>query len=91
MLKFTQSSFLTDEKGNPAPRKLGTRGDSQFYAATGKYHIFNTCNKWTAKALYSAGLDIGTSFKFTTASIMSYLDNESLSRKVGQGIAEPAP
>jgi len=33
----------------------------------------NTCNKWTAKGLKSAGMDISPTFKLTADSIMDYL------------------
>lgn len=75
LLKFIQSSFMKNELGEVMPQKKGIYGDSQFYSGFGNYHIFNTCNKWTAKALYSAGLDIDTSLKLTAESIMSFLEN----------------
>jgi hypothetical protein len=31
----------------------------------------NTCNKWTAKGLKSAGMDISPMFKLTAGSVMS--------------------
>jgi len=34
----------------------------------------NTCNKWTAKGLKSAGMDISPTFKLTAESIMDYLE-----------------
>lgn len=49
-----------DRAGAPAAAPLGPGlyGDSRFYAAREKFHIFNTCNVWTARALRSAGLPI---------------------------------
>jgi hypothetical protein len=29
---------------------------SLFYPATGRFHLFNTCNSWTAQALTATGL-----------------------------------
>ena len=31
---------------------------SLFYRATGEFHIFNTCNSWTARGLAAAGLPV---------------------------------
>lgn len=31
----------------------------RFYAATGRYHCFNTCNQWTGRGLARAGLPVG--------------------------------
>ena len=67
---FVESSFLRDESGRPVMLGKGLYGDSQFYEAQGKYHLFNGCNKWTAKALYSGGVEIDPFFKLTSASVM---------------------
>jgi uncharacterized protein (TIGR02117 family) len=36
----------------------GLYGNSRFYPARGRFHLFNTCNRWTARALRAAGIDI---------------------------------
>lgn len=82
LLKFIHSSFMKNESGEVISLKHGVYGDSQFYTGFGNYHIFNTCNKWTAKALYSAGLDIDTSLKLTAESIMNFLEN-NLDAEIG--------
>ena len=74
LLEFIQSSFKTDIKGNVIREKHGIYADSQFYTGIGTYQMFNTCNKWTAKALYSAGLDISPMFKLTSSSVMNALN-----------------
>jgi uncharacterized protein (TIGR02117 family) len=75
MLKFIKSSFKTNEAGDVVRQNHGLYGDSQFYTGIGNYYILNTCNKWTAKALYSAGLDIDPGLKLTASSITNFLDN----------------
>ncbi|MFO7315144.1 DUF2459 domain-containing protein, partial [Rhodothermus marinus] len=32
--------------------------ESFFYAAHGRYHLFNNCNHWVARALRAAGLPV---------------------------------
>ncbi|TAN52555.1 MAG: TIGR02117 family protein [Methylococcaceae bacterium] len=76
LLKFIHSSFMMDDAGNIMPQQPGIYGDSQFYSGVGTYYIFNTCNTWTAKALYSAGLDVDTRFKLTASSIMGFLGQQ---------------
>lgn len=39
-----------------APLGPGLYGDSRFYPARESFHLFNTCNVWTARALRAAGL-----------------------------------
>lgn len=73
LLRFIGRSFARSEKGELVPLKKGIYGDSQFYAANGRYGIFNTCNKWTAKGLESAGVNINPSLKLTSGSVMGFL------------------
>jgi uncharacterized protein (TIGR02117 family) len=68
---FVESSFARDENDIPKMLGKGLYGDSQFYEAEGKYHLFNGCNKWTAKALYSGGVEIEPVLKITSASVMN--------------------
>ena len=82
LLEFISSSFYRDESGNILKLNHGIYGDSQFYKAKGDFHIFNTCNKWTAKGLESAGMNISTTFKLTAGSIMNYLSREEYSGKI---------
>ncbi len=78
---FVESSFASDEKGSPKMLGSGLYGDSQFYEGEGKYHLFNGCNKWTAKALYSGGVDINPIMKITSASVMGEIGGAESSSK----------
>ena len=82
LIKFISSSFYRDESGNILKLNHGIYGDSQFYKAKGNFHIFNTCNKWTAKGLESAGMKISTTFKLTAGSIMNFLSREESSGRI---------
>lgn len=70
LMRYLGRSFARNEEGNLIPLKQGIYGDSQFYTANGHYGILNTCNKWTAKGLESAGLTINPSLKLTAGSVM---------------------
>jgi len=82
LIKFISSSFYRDESGNILKLNHGIYGDSQFYKAKGDFHIFNTCNKWTAKGLESAGMKISTTFKLTAGSIMNFLSREESTGRI---------
>ena len=82
LIKFISSSFYRDLSGNILKLNHGIYGDSQFYKAKGDFHIFNTCNKWTAKGLESAGMKISTTFKLTAGSIMNFLSREESSVRI---------
>lgn len=46
---------------------------SRFYPATGEFHLFNTCNTWTARALAAAGLEVDPSGVQTARELMRQL------------------
>jgi uncharacterized protein (TIGR02117 family) len=77
LIDFIANSFSKNPQGEIVELKNGIYGDSQFYAGTGDYYLFNTCNKWTAKALRSAGMDISPTFKLTAGSVMSYVHGQT--------------
>lgn len=70
LMRFLKSSFQTTAQGEVIRMRTGLYGDSQFYQGTGDYHLFNGCNKWTSKALYSSGFDIHPTLKITSSSVM---------------------
>ena len=70
LLRFLASSFAVGGEGAIRPGGQGLYGDSRFYGGAGRYFFFNTCNKWTAKAMASGGVDISPTFKLTTASVL---------------------
>ena len=76
LIQFISNSFARNEAGNILPQKNGIYGNSQFYTGVGDYYLMNTCNKWTAKGLSSAGLSIAPMFKLTAGSIMNYLGKQ---------------
>ena len=73
LLRFISESFYKDEHGEIVELESGIYGNSQFYIGVGDFYFMNTCNKWTAKGLKSAGMDISPAFKLTADSIMDYL------------------
>ncbi len=74
---FIADSFYKTPQGEVLELRRGIYGDSQFYEGVGRYSIFNTCNKWTAKGLQQAGLDIIPAFSLTAGSIMGYLQEQN--------------
>jgi len=75
LLRYIENSFARNSSGNVISMRNGLYGDSQFYEAVGDYFLMNTCNKWTAKALQSAGMDLWPTFKLTAGSITGYLQD----------------
>lgn len=73
LVEFVTASFSVNEGREILPLGGGLYGDSQFYRARGKYHLFNTCNTWLAKGLREAGLPITPTFMVTAGSLLGFL------------------
>ncbi len=86
LIQFITSSFKRDDVGDVVSMKSGIYGDSQFYQGEGDYYLMNTCNKWTAKGLRSAGMKISPTFKLTADSVMDHLKNEMNSLLLADGV-----
>jgi uncharacterized protein (TIGR02117 family) len=56
-----------------APVSRGLYRDSYFYNARGTFHLFNTCNTWTAGVLRTGGVDVSPSGVVTADEMMERL------------------
>jgi uncharacterized protein (TIGR02117 family) len=61
LVDFIDSSFERFGASRAAATGPGLYATSRFYAAKGSFHLFNTCNTWTARALAAAGFDVNAS------------------------------
>jgi uncharacterized protein (TIGR02117 family) len=73
-----------DRGGAPAAAPLGPSlyGEGRFYPARETFHLFRTCNVWTARALRAAGLPIRDAI--TSEGLMSQ------AREIGNVVNRPA-
>jgi len=62
-------TFERDATGKIIRLGRGLYGDSRFFAANGKFHLFRTCNVWTGQALAIAGCQ--TDAGITASSVMA--------------------
>lgn len=86
LLQTLAESFARDGTANAMSLGPGLYGNSRFYLAREKYHLFNTCNVWTARALRAAGLPIIPAGAITAENLMSQ------ARKFGTVVqSEPVP
>jgi uncharacterized protein (TIGR02117 family) len=58
LMAYIAASFDRADHSRAKPGAPGLYAFSRFYPATGKFHLFNTCNTWTARALSAAGVAI---------------------------------
>ncbi len=78
------ASFALGETGNIKSLGSGLYGNSHFYPSRERYHLFNTCNVWVARALRTAGLPVTPARAISVGSLMSQV------RKFGKVIqSEP--
>lgn len=71
LLRTIAASFSIDAAGNATSLGPGLYGNSHFYLSRESYHLFNTCNVWTARALRAAGFPISPARTITVKSLMS--------------------
>ena len=69
-----------------APVSRGLYRDSYFYNAHGSFHLFNTCNTWTARMFRAGGVDVSPSGVVTAEETIARLrDSVELERRSGGG------
>jgi len=61
LVDFIDASFERSGAPRAAATGPGLYATSRFYPANGRFHLFNTCNTWTARALAAAGFDVSAS------------------------------
>ena len=65
-VKTLAAEFERPPDGRAKSISRGLYPNSHFYHAHGKFHLFNTCNTWTAHMLRASGVDL-SSFGIVTA------------------------
>ena len=58
LARFIEASLAGDGEGRLVRLEPGWTASSAFYPARGRFHLLNTCNAWTARALRAAGLPL---------------------------------
>ncbi len=69
--RHISASYAKDAAGKSVPLGPGLYGVSQMYLSTETYHLFNTCNVWTARAIKEAGCPISPASTISVESLMS--------------------
>jgi uncharacterized protein (TIGR02117 family) len=80
MTKLFHDEYQRDGDGRSIRLGHGLYGTSWFYAARSRYHLFNTCNTWVARALQRAGLDVAPAGTLTAGGVMNQARGAAASR-----------
>lgn len=84
LLAFVRSEHARDDDTEAViPLGSGLYGDgSRFYAAQTRYHVFNNCNHWAARALREAGCAMAPARALTVEALLAQ------ARECGSAIQE---
>lgn len=80
MTRYLAAEYQPDADGRPVRLQRGLYGSSWFYAARSRYHVFNTCNTWVARALREAGLPVTPVGTITAGGVVQQLRTGAISR-----------
>jgi len=70
LVNFISDTFSRPGEAAPLAVAPGLYSNSRFYSATGRFHIFRTCNTWVAEALSSAGVPISPGYAVTAGNLI---------------------
>ena len=71
LCRFIHESYARTDRGDTIGLGHGASERSYFYLARGKYHVFNNCNNWAAKAIRSAGCPITPAYALTPRNVIA--------------------
>ena len=75
MVNFIGQSLFRGTNQIAKPIGPGRYGYSNFYKGVENYHLFRTCNNWTAEALINAGIPISKILSGTAGGVANQLSN----------------
>lgn len=73
LVDYVRASHEFDATGQPIVLGQGQYGTSRFYASREEFHLFKTCNVWTARVLREAGVPVRGAPTVTAEGLMSAL------------------
>lgn len=73
MARAIADMFERHEEGPAEALGPGLEADSRFYAARGRFHLFNTCNTWTARMLRAGSVRVAPAGVVTAGQVMARL------------------
>ena len=73
LVDYVRASHELDPSGTPIALGRGRHGTSRFYASREEFHLFKTCNVWTAGVLRVAGVSLPSVPALTAGGLISRL------------------
>jgi len=75
LISFIGNSFTKDRGNEVIITSKRHLGQMIFFKSVYRYHMFNTCNTWVARALQSSGLDVSPFFVITANQLYNEIKN----------------
>ena len=73
LVRAIAGDFKRPKGGRAPPISKGLYPDSNFYDARGSFHLFNTCNTWTARMLRAGGVELSPTGVITADELVARL------------------
>lgn len=73
LIEAIAGDFTRRQGNRAAPLSPGLYPNARFYEAEGSFHLFNTCNTWTARKLQAGGVALSPSGIATANELMDRL------------------
>ena len=73
LVHYIHQAFERGQATRANVSHMGLYTNSLFYPATGRFHLGNTCNTWTAEALDAAGFDVDSAAAAPASDLMLQL------------------
>jgi uncharacterized protein (TIGR02117 family) len=73
LVRHIRQNLELDAHGDPIALGPGLYGRSVFYASRERFHLFSTCNVWTARALRATGLPIAPAGSLTSEGLFAQI------------------
>ena len=70
LVTYLDMAVARESESAAATGRPGLYRFSRFYPANGEFHLFNTCNTWTARALAASGLPVRPAGTVTAEDLM---------------------
>jgi uncharacterized protein (TIGR02117 family) len=70
LITLIHDSHERRDSGRAAAIGPGLYGNSRFYPSRERFHLFNTCNLWTSRALQAAGFPVGGLGSLTASGVL---------------------
>jgi uncharacterized protein (TIGR02117 family) len=73
LVQYIRASHELDASGEPISLGIGRYGTSRFYASREAFHLFKTCNVWTARVLREGGVSLSSVPALTADGLITQL------------------